>query len=92
MRHVLRAGALGRPRGMGCGGRREAGSGWGTKVTPRLIHVNVWQKPLQYCKVISLQLIKINEKNNNNKGSNLSGFVCQNEMESISISKGCCEN
>ena len=29
-----------------------------------LIHVNVWQKPLQYCKVISLQLIKINEKNN----------------------------
>ena len=26
------------------------------------IHVNVWQKPLQYCKVISLQLIKINEK------------------------------
>ena len=21
------------------------------------IHVNVWQKPLQYCKVISLQLI-----------------------------------
>ena len=24
--------------------------------------INVWQKPLQYCKVISLQLIKINEK------------------------------
>ena len=23
-----------------------------------LIHVNVWQKPLQYCKVISLQLKK----------------------------------
>ena len=30
----------------------------------RLIHVNVWQKPLQYCKVISLQLIKINGKKN----------------------------
>ena len=29
---------------------------------PWLIHVNVGQKPLQYCKVISLQLIKINEK------------------------------
>ena len=27
----------------------------------KLIHVNVWQKPLQYCKIISLQLIKINE-------------------------------
>ena len=31
-------------------------------VNPWLIHVNVWQKPLQYGKVISLQLIKINEK------------------------------
>ena len=28
----------------------------GTHVHPWLIHVNVWQKPLQYCKVISLQL------------------------------------
>ena len=62
MRQVLRAGALGRPRGMGWGGRWEGGSGWGTHVNPWLIHVNVWQKPLQYCKVISLQLIKINEK------------------------------
>ena len=34
----------------------------GAQVNPWLIHVNVWQKPLQYCKVISLQLIKINEK------------------------------
>ena len=34
----------------------EGGSGWGTHVRPWLIHVNVWQKPPQYCKVISLQL------------------------------------
>ena len=47
---------------MGWRGRQERGSGWGTHVNPWLIHVNVWQKPLQYCKVISLQLIKINEK------------------------------
>ena len=47
---------------MGWGGRWERGSGWGTHVNPRLIHINVWQKPLQYCKVISLQIIKINEK------------------------------
>ena len=45
MRQVLGAGALGRPRGMGWGGRWEGGSGWGTHVTPWLIHVNVWQKP-----------------------------------------------
>ena len=38
------------------------GIGWGTHVNPWLIHVNVWQKPLQYSKVISLQLIKINGK------------------------------
>ena len=36
------------------GGRR--GSGWGTYVYPWLIHVDVWQKPPQYYKVISLQL------------------------------------
>ena len=42
----------------------EGCSGWGTHVNPWLMHVNVWQKPLQYCKVISLQLIKIKEKNN----------------------------
>ena len=44
------------PWGMGWGGRWEGGPGWGTHVHPWLIHVNVWQKPLQYCKVISLQL------------------------------------
>ena len=60
MRQVLGPGALGRPRGIGWRGRWEGGSGWGTHVNPWLIHVNVWQKPLQYCKVISLQLIKIN--------------------------------
>ena len=67
MRQVLGAVALGRPRGMGWGGRWEAGSGWGTHVNLWLIHVNIWQKPLQYCKVISLQLIKINGKNENKK-------------------------
>ena len=53
---MLRAGALGWPWGMGWGGRWEGDSGWGTHVHPWLIHVHVWQKPLQYCKVISLQL------------------------------------
>ena len=46
-RQVLRPGALGRPRGIGWRGRWEGGSGWGIHVNPRLIHVSVWQKPLQ---------------------------------------------
>ena len=41
------------------GGRGE--SRWGIQVNPWLIHVNVRQNQLQYRKVISLQLIKINE-------------------------------
>ena len=53
---ALKAGALGQPRGMGWGGRWEGGSRQGTHVHPWLIHVNVWQKPPQYCKVINLQL------------------------------------
>ena len=61
-RQVLRAGALGRPRRIGWRGRWEGELGWGIHVNPWLIHVNVWQKTLQYCKVISLKLIKINGK------------------------------
>ena len=58
MRQLLRAGALGRPRGMGWGRRWEGESGWGAHVNPWLIHANIWQKPLQYFKVISLQLMR----------------------------------
>ena len=46
---ALTAGALGWLRGMGWGGTVEGGSGWGTRVYPRLIHVKVWQNPPQYC-------------------------------------------
>ena len=41
-------------------GRWEGDSGRGTHVHPWLSHVSVWQKPPQYCKVISLQLKLIN--------------------------------
>ena len=37
------AGALGRPRGMEWGGRREEGSGWGTHVYLWRIHFDIWQ-------------------------------------------------
>ena len=53
---------IGKTQRDGMGREVGGGSGWGTHVRPWLIHVNVWQKPLQYCKVIILQLIKINEK------------------------------
>ena len=43
------------PEGWGRGGKWEGDSGWGAHVHPWLIHVGVWQKPPQYCKVISLQ-------------------------------------
>ena len=61
MRQVLGPGTLARPRGIGWRGRWEGELGWGIYVTPWLIHVNVWQNTLK-CEVISLQLIKINEK------------------------------
>ena len=50
------------PEGFLWEGRWEGVSGWGADVHPWLIHVNVWQKPLQYCKVISLQLNKLIKK------------------------------
>ena len=46
------------PEGWDREGGGRGGSGWGTHVHPWLIHVNVWQKTLQYCKGISLQLKK----------------------------------
>ena len=59
------------PEGLGRDRGGRGGLGWGTHVNPWLIHVNVWQKPLQYCEAISLRLIKINGKkiyiNENNK-------------------------
>ena len=40
---MLGAGALGRPRGMEWGGRREEGSRWGTHVYLWQIHFDIWQ-------------------------------------------------
>ena len=40
---MLGAGALGRPRGMVWGGRREEGSGWGTHVYLWRMHFDIWQ-------------------------------------------------
>ena len=40
---MLGAGALGRPRGMVWGERREEGSGWGTQEYLWRIHFDIWQ-------------------------------------------------
>ena len=40
---MLGASALGRPRGMVWGGRRDEGSGWGTHVYLWRIHFDIWQ-------------------------------------------------
>ena len=44
----MRLGAQGMTLRNGMGREEGGGSGWGTHVHPWLIHVNVWQKPLQY--------------------------------------------
>ena len=51
--------ALGRPRGMVWGGRREEGSGWGTCVYLWRIHVDIWQNQYNIVKLKN----KIKNKN-----------------------------
>ena len=57
---ILGAGALGRLRGMVGGGRREEGSGWGTRVYPWWIHVDIWQNKYN---IVKLKNKKIKNKN-----------------------------
>jgi len=48
---MLGAGALGRPRGMVRGGRREEGSEWGTRAYLWQIHVDIWQNQYNIVKL-----------------------------------------
>ena len=50
---------------------------------PWLIHINVWQKSLQYCKIISLQLIKKNEKKYKSINSSALNFLHSPTLTSI---------
>ena len=54
------AGALGRPKGMVRGGRKEEGSGWGTSVYLWQIHVAIWQNQYNIVKLKN----KINKERN----------------------------
>ena len=50
---MLGADALGQPRGMVWGGRREEGSGWGTRVYMRQFHVDIRQNQYNIVKLKS---------------------------------------
>ena len=56
---MLGTGALGQPRGIVRGGRREEGSGWGTRVYLWQIHGDIWQN--QY------NMVKLKNKKNKKK-------------------------
>ena len=75
---MLGAGAVGRPRGMVQGGRREEGSGWGTRVYLWWIHIDIWQNQynivklknkIKYIKNIFLKRYIYEDKENINNNS-----------------------
>ena len=57
---MLGAGALGRPRGSVWGGRREEGSGCGTRVYLWQIHFDIWQNQYNIVKLNKIKFKKIN--------------------------------
>ena len=59
---MLGAGALGRPRGRVWGGRREEGSGWGTRVYLWRIHFDIWQNQYNIVKFKNKKNLKIKKK------------------------------
>ena len=64
---MLGAGALGRPRGMVWGGRREEGSGWGTRVYLWRIHFDIWQNQYNTIKLKNKRKEKRKKKKKKNK-------------------------
>ena len=55
---MLGAGALGRPRGMVWGGKREEGSEWGTHVYLWRIHFDIWQNQYNIVKFKNKKILK----------------------------------
>ena len=73
---LLGAGALGRPRGMVRGGRRDDGSGWGTRVYLWQTHVDIWQN--QYNTVKLKNKIKFKKKHKKKRIYNT-----KNELQTV---------
>ena len=65
---MLGAGALGRPRGMEWGGRREEGSRWGTHVYQWQIHFDIWQNQYNIVKLKNKIKFKKSRKKKKNTG------------------------
>jgi len=68
--YQLGAGALGRPRGMVWGGRREEGSGWGIHVYLWQIHFDIWQNQYNIVKLNKIKFLK------NKKGKKYIYILC----------------
>ena len=80
---MLGAGALGRPKGMVWGGRREEGSGWGTRVYLWWIHVDIWQNQynnVNKCNTVAQCL------GSNNLGSELPSLTSHMTFTSMCLS------
>ena len=78
---MLGAGALGRPRGMVWGGRREEGSGWGTHVNLWRIHFDIWQN--QYNIIKFKNKIKFKKRKRNLESLIAVGGPNQNIISSL---------
>ena len=59
---MLGAGALGRPRGMVQGGKREEGSGSATHIYLWRIHVDIWQNQYNIVKLKNKKKKETNKK------------------------------
>ena len=80
---MLGAGALGRPRGLVWGGRREECSGWGTRVYLWQIHVDIWQNQYNIVKLKNKK-IKIKKKaKQKKKVCELKSSLLQNLLQTI---------
>ena len=73
---MLGAGALGRPRGMVWGGRREEGSGWGTHVYLWWTYFDLWQNQYNIVKLKKLPHILKVFQNTEHKGI-LLNYSCE---------------
>ena len=64
---MLGAGALGLPRGMVQGGRREEGSGWGTCVYLWQIHTDIWQNQYNTVKLNNKIKLRVKKRKENHR-------------------------